>query len=170
MSANSRNILITLAVGLVLMAVSFIMGRCTSPQPEEDTETKSDTVYIEKWDTIKVDTIIYRTKRIKDTIYLAADTTLYVEQIEYEDSLSHIWVSGIEPAIDSIVHFIPRDTVLINSETTITIDKPQKHWKQFVGFGVHLGVSAGYNPIEKNAAIVMPEIGVGFVYGLGYTW
>lgn len=166
---NTRNIIIVIAIALVLIAVAFFTGRCTAPQPEEGVDKKSDTVYIRKTDTIKVDTIIYRTKRILDTIYLPADTTLYVEQIEYEDSLSHIWVSGVEPAIDSIVHFIPRDTVIVTNETTITISE-KKRWKQFVGFGVHLGLGAGYNPIERNAAIVMPEIGVGFVYGFGYTF
>lgn len=161
----NKNIIIAILIGLVLVAVAFFTGRCSVKAPEESTETKSDTVYIEKWDTIKVDTIIYRTKRIKDTIYLAADTTLYVEQIEYEDSLSHIWVSGIEPAIDSIVHFIPRDTVLINSETTITkVEK--KHWKQFVG----VGLSGGYGVSINQTPTFSPFVGVTVTYGFGYTW
>lgn len=169
MSANSRNILITLAVGLVLMAISFIMGRCTSPQPEEGVETKSDTVYIHHTDTIKVDSIIYRTKRILDTVYLPADTVLYVEQVEYEDSLSKVWVSGIEPKVDSIWHFIPRDTVLINNDTTITISE-KKHWKQFVGVGLGVGAGAGYNPNTGKLDVIVPEVSLNIVYGFGYTW
>ena len=94
---------------------------------------------------------------------------LYVEQVEYEDSLSKVWVSGIEPKLDSIWHFIPRDTVLINNETTITISE-KKHWKQFVGVGLGVGAGAGYNPNTGKLDVIVPEVSLNIVYGFGYTF
>ena len=168
----NKNTLITILIGLVLVAVAFFTGRCTAPSREIGEETHSDTIHHYSKDTVFLpkDSIVYKWKRVTDTLYLSKDTALLVEEKCYEDSLSRVVFTGIDCELDTIIHFIPRDTLIINTETTITIDKPQKRWKQFIGVGVHLGVSAGYNPIDKNAAIVAPEIGVGFVYGVGYTW
>ena len=166
---NNKNIIITIAAAVILIAAAFFLGRCSVKAPEEGVETKSDTVYIHHTDTIKVDSLVYRTKRILDTVYLPADTVLYVEQVEYEDSLSKVWVSGIEPKVDSIWHFIPRDTVLINNETTITISE-KKHWKQFVGVGLGVGAGAGYNPNTGKLDVMAPSVSLNLVYGWGYTW
>lgn len=156
-----------MAAGLVLAAVMFILGRCTAPQPEEKIEFKTDTILIKKWDTLYVDTIIYKERKVLETVYLH-DTILLREQLEYEDSLSHIWVSGIEPAIDSIVHFIPRDTIIVNNETTITkIQK--KHWNWGIGLVGSVGCSAGYNQIEKNAFVGAPAVSIGIGVGIFYT-
>lgn len=167
MTEKTRNILITLSAALVLAIITFLAGRCTAPQPEEKIEFKTDTLLIKSWDTLYVDTIIYKERKVLDTVYLH-DTILLREQLEYEDSLSHVWVSGIEPSIDSIVHFIPRDTVIVNNETTITKIQKKK-WALVIGVGGYFGAGAGYCPMTGKFGVQAPEVGIGVIIGGGYV-
>ena len=153
----------------IAMVILFVVGtfKCCGYKPiEGGSETKSDTVYIHHTDTFLKDTIIYKWKKTLDTIYLPADTQLVVEQKYYEDTFSAVWISGVEPNIDSIKHFIPRDTMLIHTETTNTVIKQKKS-----GFGITLGVYAGYGGYVKNGIVgVAPEIGVGGSIGWTYIF
>lgn len=166
---NNPWIWIVFVIILLLMFVGgFLVGRYIyHVEPETVIEFKTDTIYKHSIDTIKVDKIVYKDKKVLDTIYVH-DTVLVREQKVYEDSLSRIWISGIQPEIDSIQHFIPRDTVIVNNETTIT-KTVKKHWNWGVGLGAYVGAGAGYNPINNSFGVQAPEVGVGLIIGVIYT-
>lgn len=166
---NTKQIITIILVGLASIIASFFLGRCTTPEPEETIITKSDTIYTHSIDTIFVEKPKLITSVILDTIYVPRDTFLVSESKTYEDSLSTIWISGIDAELDSVRYYIPKDTILINTEITKTIVE-RKHWGQFIGVGVTLGASAGYNPMFKQPVWGAPTISVGLTYGWGYNW
>lgn len=163
----NKSTIISIIIGLVLAAVMFFVGRCTAPEPEESIVTKSDTIYLHSTDTIKVPKIEYVDRLILDTIHVT-DTILIREQLEYEDSISHIWVSGIEPAIDSIIYFIPKDTVLINTETTIT-KVELKHHGWGITVGPYVGFGGNYNPFNQTFGGGV-EVGLGVSIGYSFLF
>lgn len=167
MSNNTKRILITMAAGLILAAVMFILGRCTSPQPEESIVIKTDTIFKHSVETLYVDTIIYKYKRITDTLYIPADTALLVEEKTYEDSISTIVIEGVNPELKSIEYRIPRDSIFVNTETTII---KKKKYGAFVGVGAYCGLGMGYNYRNNSFGIQAPEVGIGLVVGFGRTW
>lgn len=158
---NKGHIIAEIVMAVAILLLSFFL--CKSCKPVEGhTETHSDTVFIHSKDTLYFpkDSIIYKWKKSTDTLYLH-DTVLVREQKCYQDSFSTIWISGIEPEIDSIIHFIPRDTVLINTETTTTVVQKKKF-----GLGVTFGLSAGYGGYYDNGKVgLAPEIGISVVIG-----
>lgn len=161
MTNQTKNIILT-----VLLAVAFFLTiiwgakNCTKT-PEEKIIVKVDTLVIH--DTIKVTQAITITKKVVDSIYVPVrDTirqndTLYVtlerEQLRWEDSLSVIYASGLQPRIDSVFHF--RETMVITKEIPV---KVKSHWG--------LGVQAGYG-IGKGG--LSPYVGVGVSYNL-FSW
>ena len=166
MSNKMHNIFHIVTV-LAIIALSLCLWRsCTKPFLKPTIKIVSDTVYLHSVDTITVtkENIRYVEKKVTDTLYLH-DTILFREQLVYEDSLSTIYVSGIEPSIDSIKHYIPRDTVLINTNTTITQTKKQKF-----GYGLHCGVGVGYGVIFGNQVRIEPYVGVNVSFGLNYNF
>lgn len=158
MTNQTKNIILT-----VLLAVAFFLTiiwgakNCTKT-PEEKIIVKVDTLVIH--DTIKVTQAITITKKVVDSVYVPVrDTirqndTLYVylerEQIRWEDSLSVIYASGVQPQIDSVFHF--RETTVITKEIPV---KVKSHWG--------LGVQAGYG-IGKGG--FSPYVGVGVSYNI----
>lgn len=167
---NTKQIITIILIGLASIIASFFLGRCTykCPEPDETIASKSDTIYVNSVDTIKVKDIVYLDRIVLDTIHVT-DTILLREQLTYEDSLATIWISGVQPSLDSVEYRIPHDSVFINTEITKTIVE-RKHWRQFIGVGFSAGVMAGYNPIDRTAAIVAPGVGITVTYGFGYTW
>lgn len=166
MKKETRNGLITGAIGIVLVIIAFLLGRCTYECPEPETIEKHDTMLIHSVDTVTVhkDSIVYKDRVILDT-FIIRDTFLVSEQLTYEDSLSKIWVSGINPAIDSIVHYIPRDTVIINNDITHVV---KKKWNFGIGVGGYVGAGVGYNPLKGSFGVNAPEVGVGVIVGIMY--
>ena len=164
---NTKQLIISIVIGLVLMAAMFFLGRCTAPSPEEKIEFKSDTILVEKWDTVKLRDIVYKDRIVLDSVYVH-DTILVREQLEYSDSLCHIWVSGIQPEIDSIEHFIKNDTVIINNETTITkIDTKHHGWGLTVG--PYVGFGGNYNPFSQTFGGGV-EVGIGVSIGYSFIF
>lgn len=163
---NKGHIIAEIVMAVVIVLLSFFL--CKSCKPVEGhTETHSDTVFVHSTDTLYFpkDSIIYKWKKTTDTLYLH-DTVLIREQKCYQDSFSTIWISGIEPEIDSIIHFIPRDTVLINTETTTTVVNEKR-----VGCGVTFGIYAGGGCYYSNGKLgLAPEVGVGIVIGPTYVF
>ena len=151
-----------------ILLVFLCFKACNNKPIEGGTETNSDTVYIHSTDTLYLpkDSIIYKWKKVTDTLYLPKDTTLLMEQKYYEDSLSGIWISGVNPEIDSIKHFIPRDTVIVTNEITHTVIQEVRS-----GWGITIGGYAGYGGYVKNGQVgVAPEIGVGGTVGWTYIF
>lgn len=151
-------------MGAVIAVLSYFLVRSYTADIEQEIKIETDTIYSHSTDTCFVykENIQYKEIRAVDTIYVT-DTILIREQKLYEDTLAKIWISGVEPELDSICYFIPRDTVKINTTETVTIHKKQG-WGQFVGIGagVGYGLSLGPNPHFE------PYVGINIVYGLGF--
>lgn len=140
------------------IAVAFLAGRWTKPARTIETEiVKTDTLTI--WDTVRIDRPVYVKEYVVDHIYVPVrdtvqkhDTTFVVlprTQKEYSDSLYRAWVSGYEPALDSIDVFSKTQYI-----TTTIREKPKK-W--------HVGVQGGYGVGKEG---LTPYIGVGVTYSL----
>lgn len=167
MTEKENNIIYLLSViPFIIVSAMLCFTMCHKEPVEPEVVTKSDTIYIESTDTFYVtkEKIRYRDKIVLDTIFIT-DTVLLREQKCYTDSFSTVYVSGIEPEIDSIFHYIPRDTIRINTTETVTYTKT-KHWGQSVVVGVQLG----YGVTINQTPTFSPYIGVGITYGFGYNF
>ena len=153
---------ILIGVGLaVAVLLGFLVGqRCPINGCGETPTPKVDTLVIR--DTIKVTEPISVTKRVVDSIpYPVTDTlrirdTLYVilerEQIRWEDSLAVVYASGINPQVDSVIHFQEH---LVITEKIPVIQVKKTRW----GLGVQAGVGAGKGGVT-------PYVGVGVSYNI----
>ena len=139
-------------IGVAILIVGFLTGYCSRKMPEPQKVIVRDTVtvwkdrpvpvpvtkYIAQYDTIRITD--------RDTIE-RHDTTFVVLQRQqkcYKDSTYIAYVSGINPALDSIR--VAQKTITIT--TTETIYK-----NRLVHFGI--GATAGYDPFSKTGAIVI---------------
>lgn len=88
------------------------------------------------------------TLRLRDTLYVYLDR----EQVRWQDSLSVVYASGIDPAVDSVTHFI--------RERIITREIPvQQVRKTRWNIGIQAGMGTGGDGLS-------PYVGVGVSYGL----
>lgn len=151
-------------MGVVIAILSYFLVRSYTADVEQEIKIETDTIFLHSTDTLYVykENIQYKEIRAIDTIYVT-DTILIREQKIYKDSLSKIWISGVEPELDSICYFIPRDTVLVNTTTSVTIHKKQG-WGQFVGIGAGVGYGLSLGPTPH----FEPYVGINVVYGLGF--
>lgn len=158
--------IVALTLGVVLALVaSFLWGRhCGLISPIEPIETKVDTLFIR--DTItQIEPISIEKKVVERVPYEVRDTmrlhdTLVVwldrEQIRWEDSLSVVYASGINPQVDSVIHFTSQ--MVINKE--VVIQKVKKtHW----GVGVQVGGGAA---IANGRVVASPYVGIGVSYNI----
>lgn len=76
-------------------------------------------------------------------------------QKEYRDTTYHAWVSGYEPALDSIQVY----NKTVYQTVTIHEYQPKKKW----AVGIQAGMGVGLN---DNKVITTPYIGVGLTYKL----
>ena len=143
---------------------SFFAGRMTARNGAETAIVeRADTLVIR--DTIKVTEAVSVTRRVVDSVpYPVTDTirmrdTLYVllerQQVTWEDSLSRVYASGINPQVDSVIHFI-QERVITRHIPIIQVRKTR--W----GVGIQAGATA-----DKNG--VIPYVGVGVSYNI-LTW
>ena len=140
------------------LLAGFLIGRIGRKVERQEIEiVKTDTLVV--WDTIQIDRPVPVKEIVVNNIYVPVtdtvqmhDTTFVVlqrTQKEYKDSLYHAWVSGFDPALDSISVF--SKTQFVN---TVIREKPKK-W--------HLGVQGGYG-VSKDG--LSPYIGLGVTYSL----
>ena len=115
---------------------------------------KSDTILIKSIDTITVTNkdIIYKETLVLDTIYIR-DTALVVEQKVFSDSISTIFISGINPELDSIFYRLPKDTVIVKSEKIQTVKEKDSFWKN--RFTVSAGIFCGYGFINRQPDVFL---------------
>ena len=156
--------LIMIIMGVVIAILSYFLVRTYTAYVEQEVKIETDTIYLHSTDTCFVykENIQYKEIRAIDTIYVT-DTILIREQKLYEDSLAKIWISGVEPELDSICYFIPRDTVLVNTTQTVIQHKKQG-WGQFVGVGAGIGYGLSLGPTHH----FEPYVGINIVYGVGW--
>ena len=143
---------------LAFFALGFFGGRCTKhPKTIEREVEKRDTLVL--LDTVRVDRPVYITERVVENIYVPVtdtvrlrDTTYMVlprTQRVYSDSLYRAWVSGYQPALDSL------DIYYKEYHITKTIVEKPKRW--------HVGLQGGYG-MSKDG--LTPYIGVGLSYSI----
>lgn len=151
---------ILMGMGIVVaILIGFLVGRrCPRNDQGEPLTPKVDTLFIR--DTFKVTEPKYITKRVVDSIpYPVTDTirmrdTLYVilerQQVTWEDSLSRVYASGVNPHVDSVIHFT-QDLIITKEIPVIQVKKTR--W----GLGVQAGIGAGKDGLTPYA-------------GLGVSW
>lgn len=147
-------------IGIVLAsALGFLLGcRCHRNDPGEPPSIKVDTLFVR--DTFVVTEPKYVTRRVVDSVpFPVTDTirmmdTLYVllerQQVTWEDSLARVYASGIDPHVDSVIHF--RKDMVITRDIPVTI---KTRW----GIGIQAGFGAGKDGLT-------PYVGVGVSYNI----
>lgn len=132
-------------------------------QPEAETRVEHDTVWRESIireplpaETINTGKMVYIKIPVpseRDTIRDSIEVPVPIQQKRYDDSLYTAWVSGYEPALDSIDLRIPTVTKTITK--TIIKSAPR------VSVGIQIG--AGYGVVNRKADIF---VGIGAQYRL----
>lgn len=150
-------------IAVAVLLLFWADRRIPRNAPGEPQTIKVDTLVIH--DTIKVTEPVSVTKTVVDSVLVpVTDTirlrdTLYVfmerEQVRWEDSLAVVYASGIDPQVDSVIHFT-RDQIIIKEIPVIQVKKTR--W----GLGVQAGATAGKDG-------VIPYVGVGMSYNI-LTW
>lgn len=153
---------ILMGMGIVVaILIGFLVGRrCPRNSPGEPPTPRVDTLFIR--DTFKVTEPKFITRRVVDSIpYPVTDTirvrdTLFVllerQQVTWEDSLARVYASGVDPVVDSVIHFT-KEMVITKEIPVIRVKKTR--W----GIGVQAGVGAGKDGLT-------PYLGVGVSYNL----
>ena len=152
-------ILQLLAIIIFGLVIGYLSGRWVRRhiQPEVIEIVHTDTLVIR--DTVRIARPVYISQRIVDTLLVPVTDTLrlhdttYVSlpriQREYADSTYRVWVSGYEPALDSI------DVYSKTEYITTTIREKPKRW--------HIGITGGYGVGTKG---LTPYAGVGLTYSI----
>lgn len=127
----------------------------TNKQVKYETVTKYDTTYVHTIDTITVtkSDIVYKNIIVLDTIYIS-DTAMLVEQKVFSDSISTIFISGVNPELDSIEYRLSRDTVKIEIEKIQTVKEQESFWHN--RFTISAGIFCGYGLVHRQ-----PDVFVG---------
>ena len=147
-------------IAVAVLLLFWADRRIPRNAPGEPQTIKVDTLVIH--DTIKVTEPVSVTKTVVDSVLVpVTDTirlrdTLYVfmerEQVRWEDSLAVVYASGIDPQVDSVIHFT-RDQIIIKEIPVIKVKKSR--W----GIGVQAGATAGKDGVT-------PYVGVGVSYNI----
>ena len=153
------------ANGLLLMVfmvlLGFIVGREYQQRlPVEPIKTKVDTLVIRDTITqiqpISVERRVVETQLVPVIDSVTIHDTLFVyldrEQVVWQDSLSVVYASGINPQVDSVRHFIQDRFITIETQVPV---KVSSRW----GLGLQAGMGVGKNGLT-------PYVGVGLNYNL----
>ena len=155
-----NNILIgSLLVFVGALLSTIVTKSCSTPQIEKVEIVKTDTLVVERIDTLIVEKPVPYKVTVVDTIYLydtSNDTSIgqvLVQEIkEYGDSTYYARISGINAYLEHIEVY-PKETIKYITKTEKVYQKPKK-WG--------LGISAGYCFTDK----FQPYIGVGITYDI----
>lgn len=155
-----KGVLVLMGI-VVAILIGFLVGRrCGRNAPGEHVSPRVDTLLIRdtfkvtepKKETIKVvDSVLVPvtdTIRVTDTLYVILER----QQVTWEDSLARVYASGIDPHVDSVIHFTGK--MVITREIPV-IEVKKTRW----GLGVQAGVGAGKDGLT-------PYLGVGVSYNL----
>ena len=139
-------------VSLILLATTIYYS--SNKKVVYETVTQNDTILIKSIDTITIEktNISYRDVIILDTVFVK-DTSLIVEQKVFSDSISTIYISGVNPELDYIEYRLPKDTVQIFIEKVQTVKEKESFWHN--RFVVSAGVFAGYGLVHKQPDIFL---------------
>lgn len=150
--------LVELIVIVLSLATICVAIKCCKQEPETIIVTKSDTVVVIKYDTIRFEFPVYVDRVVKDTFYVKVNAdsvkkdtqnnAYYVklerEQVHYsETGVYDAWVSGFQPRLDSLTVYGKETTTSITPHTITrpkwnyyaTITAKQHDNKPFFGVG-----------------------------------
>lgn len=155
MEMDRKTLIVFVIAGFL---VGFLLGFCRhNPSTEYVEVLRTDTLTV--YDTVRIDRPVYITQRVVDSLRIPVTDTLRVHdtvyvvlervQREYRDSLYTAWVSGVDPALDSI------DIVARTQTITITERPRQRRW--------HFGITGGYGMTKDGLS---PYAGIGLTYSL----
>lgn len=113
-----------------------------------DTITQTEPIYVTRHKIESVLVPVTDSVMIHDTLYVYLDR----EQVVWQDSMSVVYASGINPQVDSVKHF--RESKIVTIEKTIPV-KVRSKWG--------IGIQAGYGATENG---LTPYVGVGLSYNL----
>lgn len=162
---STHIVILQIVLMVAILLVGFFFGRWSGICNIPEESTQIDTFINVRIDTV-IDTVFYP-KYVKkiDTLYLPGEIVqepLLVEQKQYEDSLASIWISGVQPKLDSVHFYVPTKEVLIEKQTTRTIE-------QHSGWCITVGPYIGAGLATRNGVVyISPEIGIGV--SVGYSW
>ena len=150
--------LVQVAIASCIASLACI--KCDRIIPGEPPTPMVDTLVIR--DTFVVTEPKYVTRRVVDSVLVPVhDTTkirdtLYAylgrEQVTWEDSLARVYASGVNPQVDSVIHFT-QEMVITKEIPVIQVKKTR--W----GIGVQAGAGVGKDGLT-------PYVGVGVSYNL----
>ncbi len=173
MKEKIKDYLLYILAGLcILFSVLFGVKQCTNSKPE--IITKTDTITVIKYDTIREQKVINQIKYKYDTI-VRYDTITQKEIVYLKDEPQHYIDSTSNYRIDiNAVKLYDYNLSLYNKTTINNITKTEeikknKGWGSFVGIGIYVGAGGYYNPFNRSIGLG-PSIGVGITYGWGYHW
>lgn len=139
-------------------------------ETKDTTEISRDTIPVFIDTPIPRDSTVLRyetiTVPVNDTVYAIVADTLGIDHIAveipitqkmYQDSTYQAWVSGYDPALDSIRIFQPVTTIT-RTITNTEVRYKTKHW----GLGIQAGMGVTPTKIE-------PYIGIGVSYNI-FSW
>ena len=135
---------------VLVVSIAINVWQC-SHHPEESTVVEHDTVWKDTTiyqpqaaETVQTGRVVYvriptakPSDTVRDTIHDSIEVPVPIVQKRYEDSLYTAWVSGYEPALDSIRLHQPTIT------NTVTITKTIKGKVPRLSFGVQTGAGIG---------------------------
>ena len=161
---TTKGILITVAVALALLALSFCGGiRYAESRPQE---VQRDTVEVVRIDTFRVERPVYVERRVVDTLLVAvrdtvsrADTVwmpLPLERVVYRDTAYLAVVSGYRPRLDAIEVYQREVVRTVTERVEVPVSR---RWG--------LGITAGYGAAAVGGSVQLaPFIGVGVSYNI----
>lgn len=149
-----------IGVAIASCIATLVVIKCDGIIPGEPPTPMVDTLVIR--DTFVVTEPKYVTRRVVDSVpYPVTDTirmrdTLFVllerEQVTWEDSLARVYASGVNPQVDSVIHFT-QEMVITKEIPVIQVKKTR--W----GIGVQAGAGVGKDGLT-------PYVGVGVSYNI----
>jgi hypothetical protein len=153
-----------LLVAVALLVAAFIIGRCSAPKYEAETQVveRVDTMVVR--DTVIREKPVYRTEYVfvRDSVRVQVHDTVFInlprQMRVYQDSLYRAEVSGVDPTLDRIEVY-PQTKFITRTETQTISVTVRKKWG--------IGVQVGYG-ITKQGASFYPGsyIGVGISYNI----
>ena len=153
-----------IVIAVALLVAAFVVGRCTAPKNEAETQVieKVDTMVVR--DTIIREKPVYRTEYVfvRDSVRVQVHDTVFINlprQLRiYQDSLYRAEVSGVDPTLDRIEVY-PQTKYITRTETQTISVTERRRW----GIGVQLG----YGITKQGASFYPgPYIGVGVSYNI----
>jgi len=153
------------AVLAVLLALVFWIGRVTAP-PAPVEPISRDTVIVTRVDTVTHEKPVYIATTVVDTVRVAVVDTVRVsdtlwldlprEQRAYRDTSYEAWVSGVQPALDSIRVFSRVECVTVTERVAVEVSR---RWG--------IGITAGYGATLVGKQVQLsPYVGIGISYNI----